>query len=89
MGEKILTFSADNIYYDGVETGKKEGRKEGKEEGTAIGMDIFGTLIGELMKANRIDDVCRASKDPQYRNMLLEEFGLMPIPRDKTPVTAS
>ena len=85
MGEKILTFSADKIYNEGMEKGEEKGEKKG----TAIGMDILGTLIGELMKANRIDDVCRASKDPKYRNMLLEEFGLLPLPQDKTPVAAS
>ena len=59
------------------------------EKGIVIGMNIIGTLIGELMKANRIDDVCRASKDPKYRKMLLEEFGLMSIPQDQTPVATS
>ena len=73
MSEKILTFSADNIYNAGVEMGKKDGLKEGKKEG----MDLYGALIKELSKAGRLNDVCLAADDPEYLDQLLNEFGLM------------
>ena len=85
MSEKILTFSADNIYNagvemgkkDGLEEGKKEGIKEGIKEGEKNGINLFGSLIKELSKAGRLNDVCLASEDPEYFDQLLKEFGLM------------
>ncbi|MBP5291888.1 MAG: hypothetical protein J6Y90_04655 [Lachnospiraceae bacterium] len=81
MSEKILTFSADNIYNAGVEMGKKdgleEGKKEGIKEGEKNGINLFGSLIKELSKAGRLNDVCLASEDPEYFDQLLKEFGLM------------
>ena len=69
MSEKILTFSADNIYNAGVETGKKKGEKKG--------INLFGSLIKELNKAGRLNDACLAAEDPEYFDQLLKEFGLM------------
>ena len=48
-------------------------RKEGREEGSEITSSLFDILLDN----NRIEDAKKAAKDKDYRNQLLEEFGLI------------
>lgn len=48
----------------------EKGREAGKEEG----MKLLDDLYGLLAKSGRIDDILRATKEPEYRDKLLQEF---------------
>jgi hypothetical protein len=47
---------------------------DGREDAT----ECLNKLISILIKNNRIDDLERSSKDIDYQNKLLEEYGLKP-----------
>ena len=51
-------------------------RKIGKGEGIEIGEDRMSKLNNFLIKANRLDDLAKASNDKEYRKQLFEEFSL-------------
>lgn len=51
-------------------------RKIGKREGIEIGEDRMSKLNNFLIKANRLDDLAKASNDKEYRKQLFEEFNL-------------
>ena len=46
----------------------EEGREEGREQ--------FGELVLCLLEVNRTDDLKKVSKDPVYREKLLQEYGI-------------
>ena len=48
----------------------EKGREVGKEEG----MKLLDDLYGLLAKSGRTDDILRATKEPEYRDKLLQEF---------------
>ena len=48
----------------------EEGKKEGKKEG----MKLLDQLYGFLAEKGRTDDILRATKEPEYRDRLLQEF---------------
>ena len=56
--------------------GEAKGRAEGEAKGRAEGENRLAELISKLLAAGRNDDIERASKDPQYRRKLYEEFGI-------------
>lgn len=52
----------------------EKGREVGKEEGREEGMKLLDNLYGLLAKSGRTDDFLRATKEPEYRDKLLQEF---------------
>lgn len=46
----------------------------GEARGKEIGETLMNSLYEKLFDAGRIDDAIRASKDEEYRNMLIEEL---------------
>ena len=50
------------------ETLRKIGKREGEER--------MAKLYNFLIKANRLDDLAKASNDKEYRKQLFEEFNL-------------
>ena len=46
----------------------------GKEEGREEGMKLLDNLYGLLAESGRTDDILRATKEPEYRDKLLQEF---------------
>lgn len=52
----------------------EKGREVGKEEGREEGMKLLDDLYGLLAKSGRTDDILRATKEPEYRDKLLQEF---------------
>lgn len=56
--------------------GREEGRREGREEGLKEGAVRFGKLTSILLDANRIDDLKRATANPDFTERLYKEFGL-------------
>lgn len=63
------------LLLDRVEA-KAEARGEarGREIGEKFGKTLMNSLYEKLFDAGRIDDAIRASKDEEYRNMLIEEL---------------
>lgn len=52
----------------------EKGREVGKEEGREEDMKLLDDLYGLLAKSGRTDDILRATKEPEYRDKLLQEF---------------
>ena len=57
-----------------AESARREAKKEGIEEGIAIGRDEVNLLNQILIRDNRIDDLQRASSDPEYQKALIKEL---------------
>ena len=57
--------------------GYEEAYKEGYEDGIREGLNLFAKLIQILIKANMFDDVARVAVDKEYRDHLLEKYGLI------------
>ena len=53
---------------------RAEARAEGRAEGRKDGENRMGTLIKMLLTQGRIEDVGKASEDPEYRDQLYREF---------------
>lgn len=53
---------------------RKEGLQEGLREGIAEGENRFGRLAAALLDDGRVDDLKKASQDPEYRDELFREF---------------
>lgn len=80
--EKII--EKEKAREEGLEEGRKlglaEGRKSGLAEGHSAGL-AEGRLQTErlyhtLIQQNRIADIERAMKDPEYKKKLYQEFGI-------------
>ena len=60
--------------------GRKEGIAEGLEKGLAKGRKMeaerMDKLVSELLKANRIDDLKKATSDSEFKSKLFREFSL-------------
>jgi hypothetical protein len=57
-----------------METYAESARREAKKEGIAIGRDEVNSLNQILIRDNRIDDLQRASSDPEYQKALIKEL---------------
>ena len=89
MGGKILNYEAKDIRNkalregreEGISIGKAAGREEGISIGKAAGREEGENLMGKLMRLlvekGRIEDVTRASTDPEVRQELYKEFHLI------------
>ena len=73
MGGKILDYEAKDIRNKGIQMGITIGKEAGKQEGEEIALK----LIQLLMKQGRIEDITRASTDPEARQELYKEFHLI------------
>ena len=52
----------------GIKIGEKRGEKNGKKQ--------LAQLIAKLFALGKTEDVEKVSKDPEYREQLLKEYGL-------------
>ncbi|SDA71473.1 conserved hypothetical protein (putative transposase or invertase) [Lachnospiraceae bacterium G11] len=70
-GEYMRTelFIQDAIY-EGRKIGEEEGRKEGRKEAT----EELNALSAFLIDNNRLEDLRRATQDPEFQQELLEEM---------------
>ena len=60
----------------GRKEGLSEGRKEGLSEGRRMEAERMDRLVSELLKANRIEDLKKATSDSEFKNKLFREFNL-------------
>ena len=60
----------------GLAEGRAAGRTVGQSEGIQIGAEREQKLTKALLRDNRIDDLRRALEDPDFRQKLLEEYGI-------------
>ena len=60
----------------GLAEGRAAGRAVGRSEGIQIGAEREQKLTKALLRDNRIDDLRRALEDPDFRQKLLEEYGI-------------
>lgn len=56
--------------------GEKRGIKRGIKIGEGQGIDLVNTLNDRLVKDNRIDDLKRATVEPEFQKQLIREYGL-------------
>lgn len=49
-------------------------QQQWKELGREEGEEIFADLTERLVRDSRLDDLLRATKDREYRNLLYREF---------------
>lgn len=71
-----VNHSAGSIY----DLGQKiwnEAFEKGKVEGKIKGTNTFATLISKLISLFRISDAEKAANDPEYRDKLFDEFGIL------------
>lgn len=54
----------------------KAQREQGLSQGISQGAERVSALIGRLLKENRSSDLERIAAAPDYRDMLLREYGL-------------
>ena len=69
MGGQILNYEAKDI--------RNKALREGRAEGILQGENLLGRLVNLLVEKGRIDDVARASTDPEVRQQLYREFHLI------------
>lgn len=69
-GETMWTYLFDNAREQGEKLGREQGEKLGREQGE----NKLGILINKLFGLGRMEDIQRASTDPEYRNKLYQEF---------------
>ena len=76
-GEYMRTelFIQDAIY-EGRKIGEEEGRKIGEEEGRKEATEELNALSAFLIDNNRLEDLRRATQDPEFQQELLEEMRL-------------
>jgi len=82
--EEALVQARDNPLWrkeymdlrDYIDEAREEGREEGRAEGQESGEGKMGRLSKALAREGRIDDICRAADDAEYRKQLYEEFAI-------------
>ena len=72
--EKII--EKEKAREEGLEEGRKLGLAEGRKSGLAEGRLQTERLYHTLIQQNRIADIERAMKDPEYKKNLYKEFGI-------------
>ena len=55
----------------GIKIGEKRGEKRGKKKGKKQ----MAQLVAKLFDLGKIEDVEKVSKDPEYREKLLKDYG--------------
>ena len=75
--EKVNVCKAiQGIEERGRIAGLAEGRAAGRAVGRSEGIQHEQKLTKALLRDNRIDDLKRALEDPDFRQKLLEEYGI-------------
>lgn len=57
-----------------IEEMRRESRMEGEQQGRQKGISLMNSLISTLMDMDRLDDLRRASHEPEYREELIKEL---------------
>ena len=60
----------------GIKIGEKIGEKRGEKIGEKNGKNQLAQLIAKLFDLGKIEVLEKVSKDPEYREQLLKEYGL-------------
>ena len=63
-----------SIYEYDQEKHLRQEREASWEKGKEEGMKLLDDLYGLLAESGRTDDILRATKEPEYRDKLLQEF---------------
>ncbi len=58
------------------EKGFKKGFKKGLKKGMKKGREQMAQLIAKLFDLGKIEDLEKVSKDPEYREKLLKDYGI-------------
>lgn len=59
---------------EGERQGEKRGEQRGEQRGRQKGISLMNSLISTLMDMDRLDDLRRASHEPEYREELIKEL---------------
>ncbi len=74
--EEDMRAQARFMMEEAREEGLAKGLAEGRAEGRIEGADKLGALVVQLIDAGRLEDARRAATDAQYREQMIEEFGI-------------
>ena len=69
MGGRVLEYESKTIY--------KEGIAQGIAQGVSQGETKLAKLMDKLFSLNRINDAAKAAAEPEYREKLYLEFGIV------------
>lgn len=72
--DMLLTIEDDKRHWRLM---KQEVREQALAEGLAEGKETINELNKRLLEEGRISDLQRAIQDPDFQNLLLEEYGLL------------
>jgi hypothetical protein len=76
----LSTFDQENhdriLKEDSLEKGKKLGKELGEKIGETRGKELLNLLNQKLVSDQRIDDLVRATTDPEFQKKLLEEYNI-------------
>jgi predicted transposase/invertase (TIGR01784 family) len=61
---------------ENIEKGKKIGKELGEKIGEKRGKELLNLLNQKLVSDQRIDDLVRATTDPEFQKKLLEEYNI-------------
>lgn len=67
-GMNLMCNLSDRIEEKGIEKGLEEGKKQGESN--------FAALAAKLLKADRAEDLLKATKDEEFREVLYQELGI-------------
>lgn len=67
----------DYVRSEGLREGRSEGLSEGRREGLREGEDRLNSLNCGLIADKRFEDLERATRDKEYRELLYNEYGIL------------
>lgn len=70
----IMCEALYDLFADELVEHEAKGREEGKAEGKTEGEERFASLTEKLLKDFRTEDLLRATKDKEFREVLYQEY---------------
>ena len=66
----------EKLWNEAMAKGLEKGLKKGLSEGRKMEAERMDRLVSELLKADRVDDLKKATSDSEFKNKLFREFNL-------------
>ena len=66
----------EKLWNEAMAKGLEKGLKKGLSEGRKMEAERMDRLVSELLKADRVDDLKKATSDSEFKNKLFLEFDL-------------
>ena len=76
LKQEFLEIGKEQGRKEGLSEGLEKGLKKGLSEGRRMEAERMDRLVSELLKADRVDDLKKATSDSEFKNKLFREFKL-------------